>query len=253
VVSMPKMTVIDMVQDILNDMDSDEVSSINDTVEAQQVAQILKTTYYEILGQRVWPHTATLTTLTASGSTSLPTHMTIADDIIDVAWIKYNKKTDVADMDTFTEIVYLTPEEFMSLSDSRASTASDITNVTDPSGVTLNIITDTHPTYYTSFDDETLIFDSYYSTLDTTLQTSKTQVYGYTEPTFSLVDTFTPDLPTKAFPYYLAEAKSTAFNALKQAPNAKEEQRVRRQKRKLSRTLNRSGGGGITFPDYGRN
>ena len=42
---MAKMTLLAMVQDILNDMDGDEVNSISDTVEAEQVAQIIKTTY----------------------------------------------------------------------------------------------------------------------------------------------------------------------------------------------------------------
>jgi len=249
---MPKLTVLAMTQDILNDMDSDEVNSINDTTEALQIAQILKTTYYEILGQRTWPHTASLQQLTASGTASRPTHMTIATDVIDVEWVKYNKKTAVVDMDSYDIINYKTPEDFMELMDSRDSTLTNVDTIVDITGVTLRIITDQQPDYYTSFDDETLIFDSYYSTLDNTLQGSKTQVWGYKEPPFSLLDGFIPDLPTKAFSYYLAEAKSTAFNALKQAPNAKEEQRVRRQKRKLSRTMNRSGGGGVVFPNYGR-
>ena len=42
---MAKMTVLEMVQDILNDMDSDEVNSINDTIEAQQVANTVRTVY----------------------------------------------------------------------------------------------------------------------------------------------------------------------------------------------------------------
>jgi len=38
---MAKKTVLDMVQDILSDMESDEVNSISDTTEALQVAQII--------------------------------------------------------------------------------------------------------------------------------------------------------------------------------------------------------------------
>ncbi len=41
-----RRTLLDMVQEILSDMDSDEVESIDDTVEAEQVVSILKSTYY---------------------------------------------------------------------------------------------------------------------------------------------------------------------------------------------------------------
>jgi len=51
---MPKLTVLDMVQDVLSDMDSDEVSSIDDTVEAMQVAQIIKTAFYEVINDGDW-------------------------------------------------------------------------------------------------------------------------------------------------------------------------------------------------------
>ena len=46
-----KMTLIELVQDVLNDLDSDEVNHIDDTIEAQQVAQIIKTSYlYNLFG-----------------------------------------------------------------------------------------------------------------------------------------------------------------------------------------------------------
>lgn len=42
---MAKRTLLDIVQEILNDMDSDEVTSINDTIESLQVANIVRSCY----------------------------------------------------------------------------------------------------------------------------------------------------------------------------------------------------------------
>lgn len=240
-----------MTQDILSDMDSDEVSSINDTLEALQVAQILKTTYYEMITGRDLDHLLQLFQLD-SGTSTLPTHMILPDNVQYVKWVKYNKRDTNSSADNYKEIIYKEPEEFLSILDSRNSLSTEVDTITDPTGVTLLINNDSHPTYYTSFDDEYAVFDSYDSTLETNLQQSMTQCYGSIEPTFSLTDTFIPDLPTKMFPGFLAEAKSTCFNSLKQSANAKEEQKSRRQRRKMSRDKRRNLGGGVVYPNYGR-
>lgn len=57
---MPKLTLLDIVQDVLSDMDSDEVNSINDSIEALQVAAIAKSTFYNIIDGRDWPHLYTV-------------------------------------------------------------------------------------------------------------------------------------------------------------------------------------------------
>ena len=45
-----KMTLLEIVQNILSAMDAEEISSISDTIESQQVAEEVKTTYYENFG-----------------------------------------------------------------------------------------------------------------------------------------------------------------------------------------------------------
>jgi len=240
---MPQLTLLEM--------DSDEVNSINDTVEALQVAQIIKTTYFEILNDGDWPHLGQLMQLEASGSSAKPTHMTVPDAVRYMKWIKYNKKNTTDTKDKYAEVTYLAPEEFLDKLNYRDSSADNIKVVSDDSGVQLLVLDDTAPTYYTSFDNDTIVFDSYDSVVDATLRKSKTQTYVYKEPTFSMVDTYTPDLPSKAFPYLLAEAKSVAFNVLKQSANPKEEQRSARQKRRLSQERWRLEGG-ITYANYGR-
>ena len=46
---MPKLTLLDMTQDILSDIDSDEVNSISDTPDSLQVAGIIKSSFYDMI------------------------------------------------------------------------------------------------------------------------------------------------------------------------------------------------------------
>ena len=112
-------------------------------------------------------------------------------------------------------------------------------------------MSDTSPTYFTSFDDEYLVFDSYDIDVDSTLQTSKTQCQGKVRTSFSLVDTFIPDLPVQMFSYLLNESKSTCFLVLKQSANQKAEQHSISQRRRMSQEAWRVKKG-ITYPNYGR-
>ena len=249
---MPKLTVLEMTQDILSDLDSDEVNSINDSVESLQVAQILKSTYFNIIDGRDWPHLYQNFQLTASGTTARPTHMRLPDNIIDVSWIKYDCKEFGETRDRVKPIQYKAPTDFLELLEQRDSTDATVTEVVDTSNISMNIYNDRAPLYFTSFDNEYVVFDAYDIAIDTTLQTSKTSCYGKVYPTWTMADTFIPDLPTQSFSYLLNEAKSTASLRLKQVPDQKAEQHSITQKRRQSQAAWRIAGG-ITMPNYGRN
>jgi len=226
---MAKLSLLDLAQDIASDMNSDEFNSINDSVEAQQIAQIIKTTYFEIISSRDWPHLSSLFQLTAT-STSTPSHMKLPENAQKVCEINYDKRTSTDTVAKYAAVGYLEPTDFLAMSNNRHADSGDVDTITDFGGGSLNIVNNTAPTYYTSFDDEYIVFDSYDNTVDSTLQTSKINVIGYREPTFTIEDTFIPDLPSKVFPYLLAEAKSTAFLVLTQEANQKAEQQSRRQR-----------------------
>jgi len=248
---MAKMTLLDIVQDVLSDMESDEVNSINDTTESLEVAQIVKSTYYNIIDGKHWPWLKELFQLTALSDTTKPTHMQIPETIEDIEFVKYNKRKLADTRDFYSTLKYKTPEEFLLILERRDSSASDVLVVTDYSSTKLNVYTDKAPEYYTSFDDNYVVFDSYDSAVDTTLQTSKTQCYGRRHPTWTMEDTFTPDLPVQMFSYLLNEAKATCFATLKQTVNQKAEQHAISQRRRQSQDawkLNK----GIRYPNYGR-
>lgn len=247
---MAKLTLLQITQSILNDIDGDEVNSIADTIESAQVAQMVKDTFFEIIEHREWPHLNKLIQLTPQG-VSRPTHMNTDPTWNSIEWVKYNVRKATDTDDKYVDILYMTPKEFTDYTDNRKSSDSDVDVITDPSGVSLLISTDIRPTYWTTFDDDVLVFDSYDTLVDTNLQQSKTQCWGNVEAAWVHTDAGVPDLPAKAFSYLLSEAKSTVSNALRQVGNAKEEQKSRRGRIHLSREKWRVSGG-MTFPDYGR-
>jgi len=248
---MAKMTLLEMVQDIMSDMDSDEINSINDSVESLQVAQIIKTTYYNIIDGKDFPFLYELFQLGTSGSTARPTHMRIPETIIDLDWIKYNCRKSTDTKDFYKKIQYKKPEDFLDITDVRDSSDSNIETVSDATGIKIYVYNDRAPQYFTSFDDDYLVFDAYDSGIDSTLQNSKTQCHGKRSVTFTLDDNFVADLPVQMFSYLLNEAKSTAFVTLKQMANPKAEQMSVSQKRRMSQEAWKLKNG-ITYPNYGR-
>jgi len=248
---MAKMTLLEMVQDIMSDMDSDEVNSINDSTESLQVAQIIKSTYYNIVDGKDYPFFKELFQLDTSGTVTRPTHMRLPETIIDLEWIKYDCKKSGETRNRYTKIEYRTPEEFLDIIDKRLSTATNIQVVTDATGIKLNIYKDKAPTYFTSFDDDYVVFDAFNNTIESSLQNSKTQCHGKRSVTFTLSDSFIPDIPVQMFSYLLNDAKSACFVTLKQMANPKVEQQAVSQKRRMSQEAWKIKNG-ITYPNYGR-
>lgn len=219
------MTLLEMVQSILSDMDSEDVNSISDTVEAEQIASVVRDTYYNIVAGREFPEHEQLLKLTALSDSNYPTHMRLPDTVrrIDKVW--YNVSTDGGI--EFRELRWIDPDSFLTL---RAE-GSNTTQISDKNSGSIYLVgNDAMPTYYTSFDNYYIVMDSHDSTVDTTLQASKSRCRGLIYPEFTLTDSFTPDLDMNWFPYLLAEAKSACFSIFKSGTDPKVDQAARRLK-----------------------
>lgn len=245
------MTLLDMCQEVLNDMDSDEVNSIDDTVESTQVASILKSTYFAMMSNRNWPHLRKPITITPTSDLDRPTHMYISDSIKELCFINYDKRETAASRSNWQRIEFREPEDFLKIVNTYNELEDNVDMVSDPSGMDLYIYNDRHPTIFTSFDDSTLVFNAYDSGRESNLQQTYVQAIGYVMPDWEVSDDFIPDLPEEAFTALLEEAKSRASMKLRQVADQKSEQESQRQQRWLSRKARRIEGG-IRYPDYGR-
>ena len=248
---MAKRDLIDMVQEILSDIDSDEVESIDDTVEAEQIVSILKSTYYAMMNNRDWPHLRRSIQISSLGDVAKPTHMKIQDGVKELCFLKYNKQKSGATKKDYGDITFLQPDHFLHKTNQEDSSSADVLTVTDTGGIELLVRTNRAPSYATSFDDEYVVFDSYDSAVDSTMQESKIQAVAYVIPAWSSADDFIPDLPENAFPALVEEAKSKAALRLAQKPDEKAEQEAGRQNRWLARRARRINGG-IQYPNWGR-
>ena len=246
-----KKTLLKIVQAVLNDLDSDAVNSIGDTVESQQVAQIVQDCFYEMMGNRNWPHTRKILQLDASGDTTKPNYLKLPENLKEMVFFRYEKQKASDTKIIVEDVRYLPPDEFLSFISGRNSDNDNVQVVEDFSGPKLLIFNDKAPEYYTSFDDTYLVTDSFDADVDTTLQKSKSQAVAYVVPSWVESDEFIPDLPIDAFPALIEEAKSTASIVLKQVANQKAEQKANRQNRWLSRKSWRANGD-IRYPNYGR-
>lgn len=247
---MAKKNLLAIVQDIINDIDTDPVNSIDDTPESQQVAQIVQSTYEAIMSNRTWPHTARLVSINSSTDNTKPNIMTFDDQIKELISVYYNKAKLGETRLRYEPVKYVEPDDMLRIFYGRNTDDTDVDVIVD-GAQTYVIKNDVHPTSFTSFDDNTLVFDSYDSSVDSILQSSKTQVRAYVTPVFQMSDDYIPDLPEEAFAYLIEEAKSKAAYKIAQKPDEKAEQESRRQNQWLSRKAWRVNGG-IKYAQFGR-
>lgn len=335
-----KMTLLDMVQNILSELDGDQVNSIGDTTESLQVAECVRTAYINMLGRYELPEHIQPINLNASDDFTQPTLMTRPKGVTRIEWIRYydtnpldsassqvdqfgsyshGVNTDLLNnANGFTttsnttatiqlgsvqfqvaagltiivgqycfviptaapnfylygiitgytgttlsltvltvvgsgtynswainqigplslaapgykDIEIMPQDTFLSYINSFDLTQSNVgmytltivnPNTNLPSSFTLKFMNDIQPKYCCIISNKYIIFDSYDSTQDSTLQSYKTMAMAWLDPTWQSVDTFIPFLDDQQFPLLLAMAKKRAYYSLKQIDSPVEE------------------------------
>lgn len=246
-----QMNLLEMTQAVINAMDGDEITSITDTFEAEQVAIIIRDTYNFLTDNRNWPHLKMLVALTETDASS-PTTLMLPTTMKELIDLRFDKREGAETRRKYRKLTYLHPDEFLDKTNLRNNDNSNVEIVQTPQFTEFMVYNDRHPSYWTSFSNESLTFDAYDSALYTYTPYTRVQCYGVVAPTtWNHIDTFTPDLPDEAFSLLLEEAKSTAFYYLKNMVNEKAESRSQKADTWLSRKAF-TAKGGVRYPDYGR-
>lgn len=226
-----KRTLLELTQDILVSLDGDEVSAIADTAESAQVAGIIRQCFYEIAANAKLPEHFSMFELTETSSAS-PTIMTKPTDVMTIDWIKYdNALAADSPVTDYRDVNFIDFPEFQNRQLGMDSTSTDISrfNYTVGSDTIPFVYTVTRaPLFYTTYNDNTIVFDAVNSTEETFLRKTKTMCYGLKESSWSHTDSAVPNLDHKLSNLLFQEAKAQCFSELKQVENERAEKKARR-------------------------
>lgn len=218
---MAAMSLLDYVQTIASSLDEDEVNSHSDTVVSLQIAQVVKTAWTQIQNRADLPEHYNIFELTASDTPSYPVIMYRPENVDSIEWVKYNTFTADNTNPLWKIIKFLPLDQFLIRMHNLQTTSAEVLTFQFPTGMDSDAIeiiyrNDIAPEYYTTFNDQTLIFDSFDAEVDDTLQKNKSLAYGHVETTFIMSDAFIPFQDADLSTLLLNEAKILAFAELKQ-------------------------------------
>jgi hypothetical protein len=249
---MSKKTLLRVVQDYLTYVGGFQVDSIFDSEESTQAAQIAEHVFYSIVDKnRDLMCTTVVRSLDPSADISLPCVLTIPSEIrrIHSSEIWYNEhKTGGVQ---FKRVKFIDPVEFLKFSEGITTNAEN-TAVQYVNGVPFVITTNKSPDYCTTFDDKVLVFDSYDSSVDDTLQESKTKVISTQSPVFLLQDDFIIPFPDRMISGYTDLVINECAVALRSVGNPNVARRANQFTAKLQQTQKAIGSKMPTKQKYGR-
>jgi hypothetical protein len=246
-------TVLDIVQDMLSAIDSDEVNSIGDTTEAMSAARLVSNVYDNIVDEHSLKSVSTLFQLVP---TSTPVIMTIPTGFHSIQWIKYDI-SGPEDPTDYNTILYCPPDAFMGHVEGRSLEDNPDLIVTEEitisNGIKFFAYFDRAPEIWTTFDDVSVVFDSYNKDYDAVLQGSKTNCYGEGKPSLTVDDTTPIALSPRYITLLRTESIAMAQDLWKDGVTPKIEQSAQRMRVRAQRTKHIDAQSRATaLPDYGR-
>ena len=248
---MERRTLLEMINDVMVSLDYETISNIGDTEESERVARIIRNEYSKLMDRLDWPHVKVVDQLNGLGDVTQPNFMQVPSTLAQIDSIRYDV-TETGDAGKTIQDVtfYEDPNDFLDLVYSRNTGDSNVSIYNTGDGIPIWTLTDTGPSFCTTFDDDTIIFDAYNSSEDTTLQASKSIVRGLRGASWTEDESFTPSMPVDMFSLFVSKCKVVANEQLRQvtlATEARDSQILlnRASHKRRVRNYNRK-------PNYGR-
>lgn len=255
-----KYTLLELTQAVLRSIKGEQVNDIADTDESNDVVSIIKECFYTLISSQDFPEVKNLFELNASGNVAKPVLMTIPDDVYTMEWLKYNAVRDGDTDPVWNDISFLQLKDFLDhtgMFNTEETEVLEMSHVVGSDTLQFKYRNDRAPSFFTTLDDESLIFDSYDSEVETTLSKAKTQAYGIRIADFNEDNDYVLPLDNHQFQILLKEAKAMAWQEMKSIDNRQakldaRKLRISAEGRKSKANQKNMGYWYDQYPNYGR-
>ena len=228
---MAKLTILSFVQQISEAIEGDEIDELGETLEADTISTILQQTYNEVLDRRDWEFLRDRViqlAVRAVGDDKL-NFLTIPENVTAIQCLRY-----LSTQGKYTDMTYMEPCAFIAHLHARNPNDPNITTVLNDDGIPLYVVNDKAPTYYTSFDEESIAFDAFETTRGIGNQIADSVIVGNIKPTVDWTNpVLTLPIPERMNSLILNEAIATANYRLRQTQDPRSERLARRQNIKM--------------------
>lgn len=214
------------VQRVLEKLDLDVIDSINDSQDAILVAREAEDTFFDLLSRNEWPERHDLLEVESVSDTNLPTALRLPTKVLSISSLRYDVTTPEDDDSVIKTLEKLDVEDFLELVHSRNTSADEVVTASYKD-IPIYLLNNQAPTYFTTFDNEMLVMDSWISAVETTVQGSKTIARGSFVPVWAHDDDFVIPLDNVTYPLFLSELTAACSVYLNGAQSLEDERRRR--------------------------
>lgn len=219
-------TLLYTVQRVLEKLNLDPVNSIADSEDALLISREAETTFYDMMTRAEWKQNLELLKLESVSDLSQPTVLLLPANVQGIDSVRYdcselNKNKDIR------RIKFLEPEEFLTRSYCLNTDKDNVVEMLVNGNLVL-VEDDKSPRYYTSFDNEQLVFDSYNKELSDTILASKSICYGEIVEPWLEEDTYVIPLHNDLYSLYLATLSAACSMYMNSEVSQEDERRAAR-------------------------
>ena len=164
-----KYTLLQMVQRIAAKLGGDEISTLDETIEAVDIKNEVLNTFDDLISIQEWewlkhiPRQLDARTVDPAQPACV---LNIPADVLHIESLMYEVQSVVGERATCKKLTYLAPAAFQQMVMSRG--IGDNIDELTVNEIPWRIYNNRNPSYFTTFDERVVVFDGYDSAIDTT-------------------------------------------------------------------------------------
>ena len=225
-----KCTLLQMVQKVAAKLGGDEISVIDETIEAVDIKNEILSTFDDLVSIQEWEwlrHIPRQLDARTVNPTQPACVLNVPDDVIHIESLMYEAQSVSGERAACRVLRYLSPAAFQQMVMKRP--VDSVTQEFDIGGIAVRIHTNRNPSYFTLFDESVVVFDAYDSSIDTTgISYSKTSCIARVVVSAVDDEDWQPVVPEWFYNLWYHESVSRCSSSIRGVEDGRSERMARR-------------------------